>query len=122
MTTVAREDREGQGGSWHYPHKIGSPYGNAQPSLTLPEPPLTCGFSEPPVRPSLSVTPAVAARRRLRRLALERAAVWELEFQRLQLRRRAERSERVRAHTRAAVLARQNRQPQPDPLPFQETQ
>ncbi len=61
------------------------------------------------------------AEARARRLLKERAAVGELEFERRQLRRQRERIERCRERTRAAVLGRQSRQPQPDPLPFQET-
>ncbi len=64
--------------------------------------------------------PAAPARRRLRRLDRERDAVGELEFQRRQLRRRAERLERVRARTRAAMAARQGRQQSADELPFEE--
>ncbi len=164
--TAAREDREGQGGSWHNPHKIASPRGNARPSLTLPVPLLTCGSSEPPTRPSLPsdapgavspdpplaravrslrrrdgalrperwrnlqpvpglreavMNPAVAAQRRLRRLNRERAAVGDAEFERRQLQRQRERIERCRERTRAAVLARQHRQPEPDCLPFEGT-
>ncbi len=61
-----------------------------------------------------------AAEARLRGLAAERRVLGELEFQRRQLRRRAERSERVRERTRAAVAARQGRQQSADELPFEE--
>ncbi len=61
-----------------------------------------------------------AAEARARGLLKERDAIGLLAFERLQLRRRAERSERVRERTRTAVLARQRRQPEPDRLPFEE--
>ncbi len=57
-----------------------------------------------------------AAEARLRGLARERKALGENAFHRLQLRRWAERLERVRARTRAAVAARRTRQLAPDPL------
>ncbi len=57
-----------------------------------------------------------AAEARLRGLAKERKALGEDAFRRLQLRRQAERLERVRERTRAAVAARRTRQPAPDPL------
>ncbi len=150
---------DGLDGSWHYPHKIGSPYGTSQPVQPVqdrcgggPTPPPTWDSSEPssraperrrtgpreprppvarPVRPPLGparpaqvveaartcsrcqttgrpvVSPAAAARRRLRHLALERAAVGELEFERRQLQRARERIERCRARTAAAVARRQ---------------
>ncbi len=62
--------------------------------------------------------PADQAEARLRRQAAERRALGDARFEALQLQRRAERLERVRARTRAAVLARQHRQPE---LPFEET-
>ncbi len=65
--------------------------------------------------------PADQAEARLRRQAAERRALGDARFEALQLQRRAERLERVRARTRAAVLARQHRQPEPDCLPFDET-
>ncbi len=52
------------------------------------------------------MSPAAAARHRLRHLALERAAVGELEFERRQLQRQRERIERCRARTAAAVARR----------------
>ncbi len=61
-----------------------------------------------------------AAEARARGLLKERDRLGVLAFERLQLRRRAERLERVRARTRAAVLARQRQQPEPDWLPFEE--
>ncbi len=62
-----------------------------------------------------------AAEARARELLKERDAVGALAFERLQGRRRAERLERVRMRTRAAVLARQSRQPEPECLPFEMT-
>ncbi len=59
-----------------------------------------------------------AAEARARGLLRERDALGLLAFERLQLRRRAERLERVRARTRAAVATRRTRQPAPDPLPL----
>ncbi len=61
-----------------------------------------------------------AAEARARGLLKERDAIGVIAFERLQSRRRAERLERVRERTRAAVLARQHRQPEPDVLPFEE--
>ncbi len=61
-----------------------------------------------------------AAEARARGLLKERDRLGVIAFERLQLRRRAERLERVRERTRAAVLARQHRQPEPDHLPFEE--
>ncbi len=61
-----------------------------------------------------------AAEARARGLLEERDAIGTLAFEALQLRRRAERLERVRERTRAAVLARQHQQPEPDCLPFEE--
>ncbi len=52
-----------------------------------------------------------AAERRARGLLRERDALGLLAFERLQLRRRAERLERVRERTRAADQARRTRQP-----------
>ncbi len=62
--------------------------------------------------PSLGLPPDKkrAAEARLRGLARERKALGEDAFRRLQLRRRAERLERVRERTRAAVEARRTRQ------------
>ncbi len=57
----------------------------------------------------------------MRGLAAERRALGDARFEALQLRRRAERLERVRARTRAAVAARQGRQQSADELPFEET-
>ncbi len=62
----------------------------------------------------------LAAEARARGLLKERGAIGVLAFERLQNRRRAERLERVRERTRAAVLTRQHRQPEPDCLPFEE--
>ncbi len=59
-----------------------------------------------------------AAEARARGLLKERDAIGLLAFERLQLRRRAERLERVRERTRAAVAARRTRQHAPDPLPL----
>ncbi len=59
-----------------------------------------------------------AAEARARDLLRERAARGLLVFERLQLRRQAERIERVRGRTRAAVATRCTRQPAPDPLPL----
>ncbi len=61
-----------------------------------------------------------AAEARVRGLLKERDAIGLLAFERLQLRRRAGRLERVRERTREAVFARQHRQPEPDCLPFEE--
>ncbi len=61
------------------------------------------------------------AEARARRLLQERTALGELAFERVQLRRRAERLERVRERTRDAVATRQGRSSGPDPLPFEET-
>ncbi len=61
-----------------------------------------------------------AAERRARGLLRERDALGLLAFERLQNRRRAERLERVRARTRAAVVARARRQQSADELPFEE--
>ncbi len=60
------------------------------------------------------------AEARARGLLRERDALGLLAFERLQLRRRAERLERVRARTRAAVAARQGRQQSAVELPFEE--
>ncbi len=54
----------------------------------------------------------LAAEACARGLLKERAAIGELAFQRLQLRRRAERLDRVRERTRAAVTERRQRQEQ----------
>ncbi len=70
--------------------------------------------------PRKSKQQRAAAEARARGLLKERDAIGLLAFERLQLRRRAERSERVRERTRTAVLARQRRQPEPDRLPFEE--
>ncbi len=59
-------------------------------------------------------------RRQPERIWIRPAARGLLAFERLQLRRRAERLECVRARTRAAVEARRTRQPAPDPLPLDE--
>ncbi len=61
-----------------------------------------------------------AAEARARGLLKERDRLGVIAFERLQNRRRAERHERVRERTRAAVLARQQRQPEPERLPFEE--
>ncbi len=62
-----------------------------------------------------------AAEARLRGLAAERRALGDARFEALQLRRRAERLERVRERTRAAVAARQSRcRSDLDVLPFEE--
>ncbi len=61
-----------------------------------------------------------AAEARARGLLKERDAIGTLAFEALQLRRRAERLERVRERTRAAVAARQGRQQPADTLPFVE--
>ncbi len=68
--------------------------------------------------PALPVDKKRAAEARARGLLRERDALGLLAFERLQLRRRAERLERVRARTRVAVAARRTRQPAPDPLPL----
>ncbi len=60
-----------------------------------------------------------AAEARARWLLKERDAIGLLAFERLQIQRRAERLERVRERTRAAVAARRTRQPVPDRLPFE---
>ncbi len=52
----------------------------------------------------------LAAEARARGLLKERDAIGMVAFERLQLRRRAERLERVRARTRAAVAERRQRQ------------
>ncbi len=94
---------EAQGESYLSPMGSESVGTNAGPSLGLP------------------VDKKRAAEARLRGLARERKALGEDAFRRLQLRRRAERLERVRARTRAAVAARQGRQQSADELPFGET-
>ncbi len=73
-----------------------------------------------PLPQPVAGNPAAAARRRLRRLERERTALGELAFERVQLRRRAERLECVRARTRAAVAARRTLQPELEWLPFEE--
>ncbi len=60
----------------------------------------------------------LAAEARARGLLKERDTIGVLAFERLRLRRRAERLERVRERTRAAVAARRTRQPAPDFLPL----
>ncbi len=62
----------------------------------------------------------LAAEARARGLLKERDRLGVIAFERLQNRRRAERLERVQSRTRAAVRARQQRQPEPDCLPFEE--
>ncbi len=68
-----------------------------------------------------------AAEARLRALLKERDQLGTAAFERLQLRRRAERLHRVRAGTRAAVAARETHQPGLDdhtaqlPLQFEES-
>ncbi len=63
-----------------------------------------------------------AAETRLRRQAAERRALGDARFEVLHLQRRAERSERVRAHTRAVVAARREgrHHHDDDVLPFPE--
>ncbi len=60
-----------------------------------------------------------AAEARLRGLATERRALGDARFEALQLRRRAERLERVRTRTRAAVAARATRTAVASVLPFE---
>ncbi len=62
----------------------------------------------------------LAAEARARGLLKERDALGVLAFERLQLRRRAERLERVRERTRAVVAARRTRQPELEWLPFED--
>ncbi len=61
-----------------------------------------------------------AAEARVRGLLKERDALGLIRFEALQLKRQAARIERCRERTRAAVLARQHRQPEPSYLPFEE--
>ncbi len=62
----------------------------------------------------------LAAEARARGLLKERDAIGVLAFERLPLRRRAERLERVRERTRAVVAARRTRQPELEWLPFED--
>ncbi len=62
----------------------------------------------------------LAAEARARGLLLEQARLGADAAERLQLRRRAERLERVRARTRAALAARARPTAAPDVLPFEE--
>ncbi len=68
-----------------------------------------------------------AAEARARGMILEQARLGTVAFERLQLRRRAERLDRVRERTRAAVIARETHQPGLDdhsaqlPLEFEES-
>ncbi len=61
----------------------------------------------------------LAAEARARGMLLEQARLGSVASERLQLRRRAERLERVRARTRAAVIARETHQPGLDDRPAQ---
>ncbi len=78
------------------------------------------------IRPVKS-TEQLAAEARCRELIKERDRLGTAEFERVQLRRRAERLDRTRARTRAAVDARQKHQPGLDdhsaqlPLQFEES-